>query len=67
MDHLTRVQSRSDLKWKQSVRIDKINLQAESIVKCGVDGKWDVSQERNMAFTLQNHVYISNLVKTMFT
>ena len=67
MDHLIRVQRGSDLKWKQPARINKINLKAESIVDCGVDGEWDVSQERNMTFTLWNHVYISNLVKTMFT
>ena len=67
MDHLIRVQRGSDLKWKQPARINKINLKAESIVECGVDGEWDVSQERNMTFTLWNHVYISNLVKTMFT
>ena len=67
MEHLTRVQRGSNLKWKQPARIDKINLQAESIVECGVDSEWDVSQKRNMTFTLRNHAYISNLVKTMFT
>ena len=66
-DHLTRVQRGSNLKWKQPARINKINLQAESIVECGVDGEWDVSQEKNMTFTLRNHACISNLVKTMFT
>ena len=67
MDHLTRVQRESTLKWKQPARIDKITLQAESIVECSVDGEWDVSQERNMTFTLQNHAFISSLVKAMFT
>ena len=67
MDHLARVERGSDLKWKQPARINKINLQAESIVECGFDDEWDVSQERNMTFTLQNHVCISNLVKIMFT
>ena len=67
IDDLTRVQRGSNLKWKQPARINKINSQAESIVECGVNGEWDVSQERNMTFTLQNHVYISILVKTMFT
>ena len=67
MDDLTRVQRGSHLKWKQPVRINKINSQAESIVECGDNGELDVSQERNMTFTLQNHVYISILVKTMFT
>ena len=67
MDHLTIVQRGSDLKWKQLVRINKINFQAESIVECGIDGEWDVSQDRNMTFTVQNHAYIWNLVKTMFT
>ena len=67
MNYLRRVQRRSDLKSKQTARFDNINSQAESIAECGVDGEWDVSQKRNMTFTLRNHVYISNLVKTMFT
>ena len=67
MDHLIRVQRGSDLKWKQPARINKINLKAEPVVECGVDGESDVLQERNMTFTLWNHVYISNLVKIMFT
>ena len=58
MDHLTIVQRGSDLKWKQLLRINKINFQAESIVECGVDVEWDVSQDRNMTFTIQNHAYI---------
>ena len=66
-DHVTRVQRGPDLQWKQPACIDKINLQAESIVECGFDGEWDVPQEGNMTFTLWNHAYISNLVKTMFT
>ena len=67
IDDLTRVQRGSNVKWKQPARINKINSQAKSIVECGVNGEWDVSQERNMTFTLQNQVYISILVKTMFT
>ena len=64
MDHLTRVQKGSNLKWKHpSVRVDKDNLRPESIVECAIDGKWDVSQERNLTYTLRNHVYISNLVQ----
>ena len=66
MEHLIHVQTETDLKWKHQVRIGKINLQEESIVACTVDGDWNVSQERNMIFTLQNHVYISNLVNQMF-
>ena len=58
MEHLTRVQTESDLKWRHPVRIDKINLQEESIVAYAVNGVSNVSQERNMIFTLQNHVYI---------
>ena len=52
MDHLTRAQKGSNLKWRHPVRVDKDNLRAESIVECVVDGEWDVSQERNMTFTL---------------
>ena len=66
MEHLTHVQTESDLKWRHPVRIDKINLQEESIVAYAVNGVSNVSQERNMIFTLQNHVYISNLVNQMF-
>ena len=66
-DHLTRVQKGSNLIWKHPLRLDKVNLRQESIVECPVDGKWDVSQERNMTFTLQNHVFISNLVQEIFT
>ena len=54
MDHLTIVQRGTDLKWNQPARVNKINLQAESIVECHADGEWDVSQERNMIFTLRN-------------
>ena len=67
MDHVTRVQRGPDLKWKQPAWIDKIKLQAESIIECGFDDEWDILQEENMTFTLWNHAYISNLVKTMFT
>ena len=67
MDHVSRVQRGPDLKWKQPAWIDKINLQAESIIECGFDDEWDILQEENMTFTLWNHAYISNLVKTMFT
>ena len=66
-DHLTRVQKGSNLIWKHPLRLDKVNLRQESIVEYPVDGKWDVSQERNMTFTLQNHVFISNLVQEIFT
>ena len=54
MDHLTIVQRGTDPKWNQPARVNKINLQAESIVECHADGEWDVSQERNMIFTLRN-------------
>ena len=33
MDHLIKVHGGSSLKWKQPSRIDKINLQGESIVE----------------------------------
>lgn len=58
MDHLTIVQRGADLKQNQPSRINKINLQAESIVECHVDGEWDVSQEMNMTFTLRNSVHL---------
>ena len=52
MDHLTRVERGSNLIRKHLVRLDKVNLRKESIVECPVDDEWDVSQERNMTFTL---------------
>ena len=61
MDHLTRVQKGLNLKWKHHASVDKDNLRPESIVECAIDGEWDVSQERNLTYTLRNHVYISNL------
>ena len=67
MDHLKQVHRGSNLEWKHPVRLDKVNFQAESIVECAVDGEQDVSQERNMTFTLQNLIYISNLEQKMFT
>ncbi len=67
MDHLTRVQKGSNLVWKHPVKADKIDLHNGSIVECPVDGEWDVSQERNMTFTLRNHVYITNLVQNIIT
>ena len=67
MAHLTQVQKGSKLIWKHPLRLDKVNLRKESIVECSVDGEWDVSQERNMTFTLRNHVFISNLVQEIFT
>ena len=66
MDHLTRVQKGQNLKWKHPVRLDKINLRAESIIECVVNSQWDVSHERTMTFILRNHVYISNFVQKMF-
>ena len=47
--------------------MNNINSQAECTVEQGVDGEWDVSRERNATFTLTSHVYISNLVKTIFS
>ena len=39
MDHLTRVQRGSNLKWRHPVSANKVNLQAESIIECVVDGE----------------------------
>ena len=66
MEHLHRVQEGSNLKWKHPSRVDESDLYAASIVECVVDGDWDVSQKRNLTFTLRNHAYISNLVKNLF-
>lgn len=63
MDHLTRVQQGSDLKWKHPVKTDIINLKPELIVKCVIDGEWDVSHERNMTYTLRNHTFISKTIE----
>ena len=65
MHQLMRRSKDSDLVWKQPVQIDKADLLPGSIVTCTIDGEWDVSKERNMTFTLRNHLYISDLVKNI--
>ena len=64
MEYLHRVQDKSNLKWKNGNEEPDI-LKAESIVICDIDGEWDVSKERNMTFTLRNHEYIDQLVKSL--
>ena len=59
---------REGLIWNRSSQresIRSIHKQNRSIAECGVDVECDVSQERNMTFTLWSHAYTSNLVKTM--
>ena len=59
-----RYKMESNLKWKNGNEEPDI-LKAESIVICDIDGEWDVSKERNMTFTLRNHEYIDQLVKSL--
>ena len=63
IDHLIRTSKDSDFKWKHPVMKDCIDLHPSSIVDCIIIGDWDISQERNMTFALQNHQNISSLVK----
>ena len=65
MEFLHRVQQSSDLKWKNPAKADYDTLTKNSIISCVIDGEWDVSKDRNMTYTLRNHVYINQLVKDM--
>ena len=49
MDHPTGVQRGANLNGKHPVRLDKVNLGAESIA---VDEEWDELQECNTTLTL---------------
>ena len=63
MHQLTRCNKGSNLLWKQPSKVDKCDLFPGSIIDCIIDGEWDVSKERNMTFTLRNHLYICDLVR----
>jgi hypothetical protein len=63
MEYLHRLQKSSNLKWKHPSIPERDILKAESIVVCDIDGEWDVCKERNMTFTLRNHLYIDKLVE----
>ena len=61
-EFLHRVNKRSNLAWKHPSKPDTASLLAESIVQCEIEGEWDVSKQRNMKFTLRNHIHIDNVV-----
>ena len=65
MHHLERVKAKSDLAWKHPKKIDRTDLLEASIVNCEIDGECDVLKERNMIFTLKNHIFISKLVDSI--
>ena len=65
MDHLCRVDNYSDFRWKHPAKADFDNLKPESIVECHINGKWDVSGERNITCILWNHEYIKQLVQEL--
>ena len=62
MEFLQRVDKSSNLKWKHPNKLDKDILPKNAIISCDIDGEWDVSQDRNMIYTLRNHVYINQVV-----
>ena len=63
MNHLMRTDRQSDLKWRHPPTQDCLDLHRSSIVDCNVCGEWDISQQRNMTFLLQNHEKISSTVQ----
>ena len=57
--------------WRHiwSWRVYQINLPSSPpphpIVECHIAGQWDVSKERKMTWTLQNHPYIRQLFQEL--
>lgn len=43
IEHFSRSQKGSNLKWKQLSRVDKDNLRSASIADCVAEGEWNVS------------------------
>lgn len=60
VEHLIRVKSASNLKWKYPMIADIATVNAEQILVSDIVGDWDVNTDRNMTFTLRNHVCINN-------
>ena len=62
-NHLMRTNKQSNLKWKHPATQNCLDLHPLSIVDCDVNGDWNVSQQRDMTFSLHNHQEISSLVQ----
>ena len=60
VEHLDRVRKGSNLKWKYPVTPDIATVDADQIMVCDITGDWDVHADRNMTYTLRNHVCINN-------
>ena len=66
MDHLMRAETGSSFKWKHPSKPDSLDLNINSILDCEVIGEWDVSNERALSFSLQNHINIALLITDIF-
>ena len=63
MEYLHRVSKVSNLKWKNPTKQEIDTLRPESILEeCKIDGEWDICRQRNMTFTLKNHLQIEEIV-----
>ena len=61
VEHLERVSQNSDLKWRYPSQQDIAPVDADQIMVCDVIGDWNVHADRNMMYTLRNHVCINNI------
>ena len=52
-----RVETDSSFKWKHPPKPDSLDLNINSNLDCEVIGEWNVSNERALSFSLQNHKY----------
>ena len=60
VEHLDHVRKGSNLKWKYPVTPHIATVDADQIMVCDITGDWDVHADRNMTYTLRNHVCINN-------
>lgn len=65
IEHLHRVNKSSNLKWKNPTFPDISDVNLENIFSYKIDGDWDISNDKNLTFTLKNHESINNLVKDL--
>ena len=57
IEHLHRVNKSSNLKWKNPTFPDISDVNPENILFHQIDEDWDISNNRNLTFTLKNHEY----------
>ena len=61
VDHIHRVNSESNLKWKYPSQPDISKVEKEQLLKCPIDGDWDILSNRNSVYTLRNHESINKM------